>query len=108
MHAKGSGAYGTFTVYHDITKYTKANIFSEVGKKTDLFVRFSTVAGERGAADAEEQSRRNAIGTFQYVEQVQLSIPFMRNEIILALPLSPQHPRQPKQEDGGDGTQPEG
>ena len=48
MHAKGSGAFGTFTVTHDITKYTKAVIFSEVGKKTDCFVRFSTVAGERG------------------------------------------------------------
>ena len=49
MHAKGSGAFGTFTVTHDITRYTKAKIFSEIGKKTDLFVRFSTVAGERGA-----------------------------------------------------------
>jgi catalase len=57
MHAKGSGAYGTFTVTHDITKYTKAKIFSKVGKKTDLFVRFSTVAGERGAADAERDIR---------------------------------------------------
>ena len=57
MHAKGSGAYGTFTVTHDITTYTKAKIFSEVGKKTDLFVRFSTVAGERGAADAERDIR---------------------------------------------------
>ncbi len=57
MHAKGSGAYGTFAVTHDITKYTKAKIFSEVGKKTDLFVRFSTVAGERGAADAERDIR---------------------------------------------------
>ena len=57
MHAKGSGAYGTFTVTHDITKYTKAKIFSEVGKKTDLFLRFSTVAGERGAADAERDIR---------------------------------------------------
>ncbi|WP_286032636.1 catalase [Brachyspira pilosicoli] len=61
MHAKGSGAYGTFTVTHDITKYTKAKIFSEVGKKTDLFVRFSTVAGERGAADAERDIRGFAI-----------------------------------------------
>ena len=61
MHAKGSGAYGTFTVTHDITKYTKANIFSEVGKKTDLFIRFSTVAGERGAADAERDIRGFAI-----------------------------------------------
>jgi catalase len=57
MHAKGSGAYGTFTVMHDITKYTKAKIFSKIGKKTDLFVRFSTVAGERGAADAERDIR---------------------------------------------------
>jgi catalase len=57
MHAKGSGAYGTFTVTHDITKYTKAKLFSKVGKKTDVFVRFSTVAGERGAADAERDIR---------------------------------------------------
>lgn len=61
MHAKGSGAYGTFTVTHDITKYTKAKIFAEVGKKTDLFVRFSTVAGERGAADAERDIRGFAV-----------------------------------------------
>lgn len=57
MHAKGSGAYGTFTVTHDITKYTNAKLFSEIGKKTDMFVRFSTVAGERGAADAERDIR---------------------------------------------------
>jgi catalase len=61
MHAKGSGAFGTFTVTHDITKYTKAKVFSKVGKKTDLFVRFSTVAGERGAADAERDIRGFAI-----------------------------------------------
>jgi catalase len=61
MHAKGSGAYGTFTVTNDITKYTKANLFSEVGKKTDVFIRFSTVAGERGAADAERDIRGTAI-----------------------------------------------
>lgn len=61
MHAKGSGAYGTFTVTHDITKYTKAAIFSEVGKKTDMFARFSTVAGERGAADAERDIRGFAL-----------------------------------------------
>ncbi|MPW36001.1 catalase [Vibrio sp. B1Z05] len=61
MHAKGSGAYGTFTVTHDITKFTKANIFSEIGKKTDLFARFTTVAGERGAADAERDIRGFAL-----------------------------------------------
>ncbi|MDR1563689.1 MAG: catalase [Oscillospiraceae bacterium] len=57
MHAKGSGAFGTFTVTNDITKYTKAKLFSQVGKKTDIFMRFSTVAGERGAADAERDIR---------------------------------------------------
>jgi len=61
MHAKGSGAYGTFTVSHDITKYTRANIFSEIGKKTEVFSRFSTVAGERGAADAERDIRGFAL-----------------------------------------------
>ncbi|MCK4623321.1 MAG: catalase [Desulfuromonadales bacterium] len=57
MHAKGSGVFGTFTVTHDISGYTKAKIFSEIGKKTEMFVRFSTVAGERGAADAERDIR---------------------------------------------------
>lgn len=61
MHAKGSGAYGTFTVTQDITRYTRAKLFSEVGKKTDLFLRFSTVAGERGAADAERDIRGFAV-----------------------------------------------
>jgi catalase len=61
MHAKGSGAYGTFTVTHDITRYTRAKIFSKVGKKTDLFARFTTVAGERGAADAERDIRGFAV-----------------------------------------------
>lgn len=61
VHAKGSGAYGTFTVTHDITKYTKANIFSKVGKQTDLLLRFSTVAGEMGAADAERDVRGFAL-----------------------------------------------
>ena len=61
MHAKGSGAFGTFKVTHDITQYTKAKVFSEVGKETELFVRFSTVAGERGAADAERDIRGFAI-----------------------------------------------
>ena len=57
VHAKGSGAYGTFTVHHDITKYTKAQIFAEIGKQTEVFARFSTVAGEAGAADAERDVR---------------------------------------------------
>jgi len=61
MHAKGSGAFGTFTVTHDITKYTKAHIFSEIGKQTEMLARFSTVAGERGAADAERDIRGFAL-----------------------------------------------
>jgi catalase len=61
VHAKGSGAYGTFTVTGDITKYSKAALFSKVGKKTEVFLRFSTVAGERGAADAERDVRGFAL-----------------------------------------------
>lgn len=61
VHAKGSGAYGTFTVTQDITKYTKASVFSKVGKQTEVFLRFSTVAGERGAADAERDVRGFAV-----------------------------------------------
>jgi len=61
MHAKGAGAFGAFTVTHDITKYTKARIFSEIGKVTPMFARFSTVAGERGAADAERDIRGFAL-----------------------------------------------
>jgi catalase len=53
MHAKGSGAHGTFTVTHDITRYTKARI--------SMCARFSTVAGERGAADAERDIRGFAL-----------------------------------------------
>lgn len=61
MHAKGAGAFGTFTVTNDITRYTRAKIFAGVGKKTEMFARFSTVAGERGAADAERDIRGFAL-----------------------------------------------
>jgi catalase len=61
VHAKGSGAYGTLTVTNDITAYTKAAVFGKVGKQTPLFLRFSTVAGERGAADTERDVRGFAI-----------------------------------------------
>src|ERR1700751_3186742 len=61
VHAKGSGAYGTLTITQDITKYSKANVFSEVGRRTECFLRFSTVAGERGAADAERDVRGFAL-----------------------------------------------
>ena len=61
VHAKGSGAYGTFTVTHDISKYTKAKLFSAVGKQTETFLRFSTVGGERGSADTERDPRGFAL-----------------------------------------------
>ncbi|MFR9277359.1 MAG: catalase [Peptoniphilus senegalensis] len=61
MHAKGWGAWGEFTVTHDITKYTKAKLFSKVGNKCKVFSRMSTVAGERGAADAERDIRGFAV-----------------------------------------------
>ncbi|MFP8836166.1 catalase [Hydrogenophaga sp. XSHU_21] len=61
MHAKGSGVFGHFTVTQDIAQYTKARIFGSVGKRTEVFVRFSTVAGERGAADAERDIRGFAV-----------------------------------------------
>jgi catalase len=61
MHAKGAGAFGTFTVTHDISRYSKAKLFSAVGNQVETFVRFSTVAGERGAADAERDIRGFAV-----------------------------------------------
>ena len=61
MHAKGSGAYGTFTVTNDITKYTPAKVFSEIGKETRVFLRFSTVGGEKGSADNERDPRGFAL-----------------------------------------------
>ena len=60
VHAKGSGAYGTLTITGDITKYTKAAVFKP-GTKTEALLRFSTVAGERGAADAERDVRGFAL-----------------------------------------------
>ena len=61
VHAKGSAAYGELTITNDISAYSKADIFSQVGKKTKAFLRFSTVAGERGAADAERDVRGFAL-----------------------------------------------
>src|SRR6266581_4690866 len=61
VHAKGSGAYGTLTITHDISQYSKASVFAKIGKKTDCLLRFSTVAGELGAADAERDVRGFAL-----------------------------------------------
>lgn len=57
VHAKGSGAYGKFTVTNDISKYTRAKFLNKVGKETKVFMRFSTVGGERGSADSERDPR---------------------------------------------------
>lgn len=61
VHAKGSGAFGEFVVTQDITKYTKASIFASIGKRTPMLARFSTVAGEKGAADTERDVRGFAL-----------------------------------------------
>ena len=57
VHAKGAGAHGYFEVTNDVSNYTKAALFSKVGKRTPLFVRFSTVAGELGSADTVRDPR---------------------------------------------------
>lgn len=61
VHAKGAGAYGTFTVTHDITKYTTAKLFNRIGKQTEVLARFSTVAGEKGSADTARDPRGFAV-----------------------------------------------
>ncbi|WP_460417997.1 catalase [Pseudomonas sp. microsymbiont 2] len=61
VHAKGSGAYGTFTVTRDISGYTSAKLFDAIGKRTETFLRFSTVGGERGSADTERDPRGFAV-----------------------------------------------
>ncbi|KKB75196.1 MULTISPECIES: catalase KatA [Bacillus] len=61
VHAKGAGAHGYFEVTNDVSKYTKAKFLSEVGKRTPLFIRFSTVAGESGSADSVRDPRGFAV-----------------------------------------------
>src|ERR1700694_6341948 len=61
VHAKGSAAYGTFTVTHDITRYTKAKLFNDIGKQTRIILRMSTVGGEKGSADTERDPRGFAL-----------------------------------------------
>lgn len=61
VHAKGAGAFGHFEVTHDITKYCSATVFSSIGKKTPIAIRFSTVGGEQGSADTVRDPRGFAI-----------------------------------------------
>lgn len=74
VHAKGAGAHGYFEVTHDISKYTKARIFESVGKKTPAFIRFSTVAGEKGSSDTERDPR----GSFALMKDSQSSFTLKR------------------------------
>ena len=61
VHAKGAGAHGYFEVTHDVANYTRAKFLSEIGKRTEVFLRFSTVGGEKGSADSERDPRGFAI-----------------------------------------------
>ena len=61
VHAKGAGVHGHFKVTHDVSKFTKAKLFNEIGKTTPVFTRFSTVGGERGSADTARDPRGFAI-----------------------------------------------
>jgi catalase len=61
VHARGSGAHGYFECYEPLTKITRASVFSEAGKRTPVFVRFSTVAGERGSTDLARDVRGFAV-----------------------------------------------
>ena len=57
VHAKGTGAFGTLTIIHDISQYTRAKIFSKIGNQCKMLIRFSTVGGEKGSADTERDPR---------------------------------------------------
>ncbi|MGZ8556710.1 MAG: catalase [Chitinophagaceae bacterium] len=91
VHAKGSGAFGTFTVTNDLTKYTRAKLFNAVGKKTRVFFRFSTVGGEKGSADTERDPRGFAMkyytedGNWRPGRQQHADILFKRPEKIRRL-----------------------
>src|ERR1700688_3359445 len=61
VHAKGAGAHGYFEVTHDVTPWTRADFLNEIGKTTPLFIRFSTVGGEKGSADSARDPRGFAI-----------------------------------------------
>ncbi len=61
VHAKGAGAHGWFELTRDVSQYTRAKFLSKVGKKTEVFLRFSTVGGEKGSADSERDPRGFAV-----------------------------------------------
>ena len=61
VHAKGGGAHGTFRVTNDVSRWTRAHLFAQVGRETEMFIRFSTVAGELGSADTVRDPRGFAV-----------------------------------------------
>ena len=61
VHARGSGAHGVFEAYQSLQAITRADLFAEGGRRTPVFVRFSTVAGERGSADTVRDTRGFAV-----------------------------------------------
>lgn len=61
VHARGSGAHGVFKLHDSLSQYTKAKLFSEVGKEVPVFVRFSTVAGSKGSTDLARDVRGFAV-----------------------------------------------
>nr|WP_250121928.1 catalase [Chroococcidiopsis sp. CCMEE 29] len=88
VHAKGSGAYGTFTVTRAIPEYIKAKFLSEVGKQTEVFLRFSTVAGEKGAADAERDQRVSGSGASFISRPVRASNVWQEKNLPISLVLT--------------------
>ncbi|MFD2965908.1 catalase, partial [Sphingobacterium bambusae] len=61
VHARGSAAHGFFELYEDLSEYTRSGLFTKVGEKTPVFVRFSTVAGSKGSADLARDIRGFAV-----------------------------------------------
>ena len=87
VHAKGAGAYGTLTVTHDITAYTRAKLFNQVGKQTRVFVRFSTGGGEKGSADTERDPRGFAVKF--YTEDGNWDLEMFSHDLIPIIKQSP-------------------
>jgi len=90
VHAKGAGAYGVLEVTHDISDLTMADFLKQVGKKTRLFARFSTVVGERGSADSVRDSRGFAFKL--YTEQGNLDWLFFSTVCLFIFFLSLKYP----------------
>lgn len=100
VHAKGGGAFGYFEVTHDVSQYTAAKVFSSIGKRTPMGVRFSTVAGEMGSSDTVRDPRGFALkfytedGIWDLVGRT-LAFFLLRKRFIHVLFFSPQETTPP-------------